>query len=938
MKKKRIFSVVVIVLLLVSALPMLMNTATAQSGDVYPTDSEGTRQSWFRRGDHNIYFTLSLNDVSNQDVTVELQDWQGTPQDSRTVTVDDGGFYSSSDNNVFFGTTGRNTGKYFLNVTNPVGDYNNATVHIYSSTNYQQNSWIKPTDVDHNEKKFFTKGENVYSQAKLIDQHGNAAPAGIWTDMRVNYSGEPVSWDYNEWTDQNGVVNGSFGDFWETGQYELIIEHDANETTIATNTFTVIYMEINIYPDQTFYTQGQDIEISVQSNYPEPVDISINSYYDFNTGPAIKTWSNQSVEGAWSKEYTLPTDLSDGRYIVLVNESDTDHNIDDEDFMVKKYELDATTDKDAYLPDETVHVYYTVSKIVDGSEATGMDVEYRVKYWDDNGDQQTLSSSVSGGSFNYEVPSDIRMAWDMKIDIWANKSDQYETHWGEWREVSDLSASFSTDSTSYLTGQTVYVDVYTHVDGAPVENADFTVRLKQDGDMIDGYEFSGQTDDTGQAVMPVELGPDVDPGLYQVNVTAEKNGYSAYPAQQQINVDDEVKNLNVLLDTDKYSYAPGEQVNVNYTVTQAGDVVSANVQYEVYSGNKVYYKDYASGGNIQFLVPDNFNPNEYLYLQVDAKLDQETTGSNLIQIPVTEMELLLNADQNEYVAGDNITFSYELVGSNYTDSIKYKIMDDNGDIMKMESPIGNEFTYQIPDNPASYYTAKLEVVTSSGVLLTESISVWETSEYNLHVEIVTESDYVTGVYKPGQKIKVRYEVEPLGDKKIPDKMTISCYFQETGDSKQIQTDSPKGTFTVNVPEGPDGDYIMSVSEYTTETSNTEVVEVEENPSALNMKTVGGLSLMSLLGLILLLLILGTGGYMLLKGGKQPTGAAAEPTEEPTTEWEEEKEWEGPAEEEETFEETGEEETFEETEETGEEEEVWTEEEEESSQIGPDEEW
>ncbi len=374
-----------------------------------------------------------------------------------------------------------------------------------------------------------------------------------------------------------------------------------------------------------------------------------------------------------------------------------------------------------------------------------------------------------------------------------------------------------------------------------------------------------QTDDSGQVVIPIHLSSDISIGVYHVNVSAEKNDFVNYPNEKEIQITDEIKTLNVLLDRDKESYSPGEEVNVSYVVTKEGDLVNANVRYQVFRGehDKIYEMSYATDGNIKFTVPADFNQDHSLYLMVYAKLDQETTGSEEMEIPVHELQLLLNADQTEYAGGESIEFEYELIGSDQTTSEVYKVIDDQDDIIDMNETVDGQFEFQVPAHPAETYTVRLEVVTEGGAHVEESIELRRISRIQLEISIETDSSYTSDVYEPGDEIEVRYKLRPLGDAKMPEKITLWYSFLGMGQEERIQTSSNEGTFTVEIPEEiSGGTYFLQVLSHDANQANIEPVRVEEDPSILSLRVLGSLSLLGLLGIILLFMILGLGYYTL----------------------------------------------------------------------------
>ncbi len=875
MRNGKIVSLVVVALLLLSLIPLIAPSASAQGEEIYSTDQAGTRRSEFLEN-KLIYFDVFAD--ANTQYRVRLRNENDEiVEPQREIVTDDDGNYISSEEGVFLNHEG--VGEYYIEL-NDLDSGDTLDTHeilVYEEQDFTQGSTIQTYDSEGEERDNFDESKKVYFEGKIRDQYGHPPDefqGNFWVNIYVQKEGEDRESLGQYQVDNDGNVKGDFR-AWDRdgpGDYTLMMYDDTGEEEYARHAFTIIGVEIDI---ETEYTQGQDMEIRIESNFEQTVNIMIEN----DTGEVMENaeWTNQEFENElWIEEYTIPDDEPDGIYHVVVYSTDGEE-LDRKNFALKKYSLEATTEKRAYLTGETVETHYTVERLLDGSEAQDLDVEYRLMYYDEEYNRIAEEDNISyDNHFSFDVPDDMRVDTQLRIDLWANGSaEDHTTHWNNWVYVGELEASFDTDSNEYLQGQTIYVTGETFVRDqqwgirSSVEDAQVTVDLKQEGESVGGYETTASTDGSGQVVIPIHLSTDITPGTYHLNVTAEKLDFEAYPDEKEIQVVDEVSRLNVLLERDKDSYSPGEEVNVSYVVTKQGELVDANVRYEVVGpSNKVYEKSYADKGAIRFTVPEDFNQDENLYLRVNAKVDQETKGSAIMEIPVSELELLLNADQTEYEGGEIISFEYELLGTDQTTSEVYKVIespDERADIIEMNQTVENKFEFKVPEHPARTYEVRLEVVTGGGVRVVESLELQRVSRIQLEISIETDSSYTTDVYEPGDEIEVRYKLRALGDAKVPDKITIWYSFLGTGEQERIQTNSPEGTFTVEIPEVSEGTYFLQVGS-NVNSQNLEPVSVEENPSPLSLRVVGGLSVLGLIGIIILFIILGLGYYTLSSPG------------------------------------------------------------------------
>lgn len=661
-------------------------------------------------------------------------------------------------------------------------------------------------------------------------------------------------------------------------------------------------VDIEMGPEQEIYNQGQEVEIKVSSESGKTLDILINDYENESLGSNVKTWNTKFVNGTWRKNYTIPSQLSDGLYVIRVKEKDSgNESLDQKEFRLKKYEMRAKIDKKAYLPGEEVNVYYTISKIIDGSPADGFGVSYDMRYPNKTYEEQKKSGEVSDGHFSFEIPKEIFVPSKFSLNIQANKNEDYEVSWSGSADVNELEVTFETDRNEYHPGNFVYITVESFVttdtvidSRSPVEGAHISMVLENsEENEIDETKRTAATDDSGSVVLPLKLMDDIKKGTYTIKVAAEKNEFSD-EIRKDIKIEEREKDLIMQLERDKNSYSPGEEVNVEYAIRKDGESVETELTYVLKRSDskKIYDMGHAEDGFISFAAPENYNQNSDLILEVSARIDNENQISDQMEIPISGMKLLLNSDSNKYLGGDTINFDYEVLGAKEVETAEYEIMNNQGKVIKTGKSGVGDFKFQVPKIPSHEYEVQLTVVSEDGVKLTEDLKIEKKAGFDLEVNIVTDSDYTTEVYEPSQEIKVHYKVTPRGDENLPDKIAIHYSFLSTGDDHKIQTDSLEGDFTVEVPEDSDGTCHLQVissfgGKYQNFRTNLEPIKVKENPSVMNRKTIGDISLLNLAVFLLILLIAVASAYYFSGKSKRKTEEAAE--KEAEEEKEEEKE-------------------------------------------------
>lgn len=774
-----------------------------------PDDIGEPRTHFVERTD--LYWNASIKDQNGHppdvgEVDVEVEGVGSV--DSNTLSPEDEGEIYGS-----FYLWGHNydPGDYTLNVLYE-GDVVESTTFTVYEPDYSDGSTVKTYESEdfEIEKDFFIIGHHVYYQAEVIDQHGWHCDDGEWIRIYTQEKGEEDEVHIDSLHPSDGMISSSFylsSYRYSKANYDLIVKIDSEE--IARKTFTVIEFDISIEPDQYEYAQGQDIEIRIESNYPNDVNISImNETYWVMPGAE---WTEQSFTNEfWSAEYTIPSDIPDGEYYIVVNRSDDDKYIGSSSLRVKMFSLSLETNKRYFLSGETVHAYYTVTNNLDGTQAEDITVEWRAKYYDDDDDEwNTIPGSTKSGDFWFEIPEEATSSYpsDIIITAWANDTDDHSDRIDEYIYVRNIDAYFSLDSDQYIPGQTMYVDVGAAVNEEPLENADVDVEIFEvgTGTPLSDYTTQASTDESGRVVIPIELSSTIESGFYKVSVNVTKYNSWDAPPEETFEVIDESKILHVHLEKDKDGdYYPGDQLMVSYVITHLGEDVTeqATVRYRIESSNGVTYDyDFASDGSIVFDIPSDWTKNSDITVSVWANIDNEIIGYGELDVDVSSGKVIMNADPQYYQAGETITFSYELVGIDDYQSISYKVTDRaEQEVIETGTPSGGQFSFQVPSLPLDSYKGIIDVVTNNGALVSNQLQVNRYGEYNLQIEILTPSDYQNDVYAPGQEIDVQYTFTTSGDAEVPEILILTYNF-ENGLVYTLQTTEFQDTFTVEVPDG-----------------------------------------------------------------------------------------------------------------------------------------
>ncbi len=883
MKTKKMLNAILVLILVASTLTiMFTGEVAAQSGDIISTDADGNTRNEFLM-DHNIYFEIWGD--SDTEYRIRLYE-DDDIIDQVHRTTDEDGFYASYDDGTWFDNPG--VGEYHLQLAVDGEPVDTRDIIVYEEQDFTENSNVITTEDDYEtEKNYFFEGEPVYFRAMIRDQYDHIPETQPPISLLLEKEGEDIN--FGHWTSYED------GDFWgaifnidgEYGNYTLRVMDAAEEEEYARTTFTLITMDISLSPDVDVYTQNQEIEIHIDSNFHDPIDVAITNSTE---APYRRMegahWTNQELENDyWMREYQIPLDEEDGTYYVVVNRSEDDEILGWYEFDVRKFVLDVETEKDVYLPGEEVKAFYTVTNLLDGSEYTDVDVEWRFEYEGDEGETKSLEGEGVDGRFEFVMPEDAEINVDSQLQVWANDTqERYEDHELIWLFVGDLNLDLTVDQDEYLIGQTLYVTLETSV-----PNIDVDIEVEHEGDIVD--EMSIVTDGSGHYTLTIDSSG-LDPGAYVVRGNATWN--ELWDTDEDgFELIDEIKRLSVHLETDRgvNPYYPGDQGTVSYRVTLRGRTIhDANVRYRLYSDHRVLDKGFAYDGNISFQVPSDYNPDSEgdLEMDVEAVLDLETMGSNTIRIRISNGDIMLNPSQWEYQANENISFEYEFVGIDQTevDSLEYRIEEQitfwDYEVIEYGTPEEGYFEFTIPEIPADSYDIHLEAVTHGGARISTDETISLVSGFYLRMEILTESDYTSEVYEPGQEITISYELVSRDGSPLPETVRvvygIGGYPESMG---SFRTNETEGTFTFTVPETvKDGGYPLFVM--VGEHESIEIIDVESDPSWGYGRIAGSFGYQELIMtlLIVIALIIGGMGLHTAKQGQPKKPEPSTGTEEP----------------------------------------------------------
>jgi len=902
MKRKKMLNYLVVLLLVASTFVIGFTTgveAQGEDGEIYATDQDGGGRTNFLEGSE-LYFTIELDQDEEVEVTVSFRDSSYSLIENEIVETDGTGSYISSNEGVYFDLTDRRAGEYHLNITSPDGDYDQDTITIH--TNYSSGSGIITwnTQEREEERTNFAVERDIYFDGIVQGAYEDEVleDGQITVQLIDEETGDPYHPEL-EGTDENGEFEGAFEwgpgpmdpDPPEPGDYSLEVVYfyeELGESQVIASQDIVIY-EPEVSDQSTVLTTRGDYETEKNYFMEDEIiyfraDMKDEHGWPIEEAPDIEIRVEKDgeevdfdlrflhyEEGSFYGDFELE-DYELGDYMLKIMDADEDAEYATSEFTVDvpKYSLEVETNKHVYLPGEEVKAYYTVEDLRDGSQYTDVEVEWRMEYETEDGEDEIKTGEGIDGEFEFTLPEDATVTSEFEITVWANDTeDEFQDRVIERRFVGDLNLEVDVRSDEYFVGQTLYVEIrtnaYIFTGGPQPIHSDYAANVEVDVELLDedGEEVVQRTvvtDGGGHYILNMDSSG-LDPGEYDVVGTAYWNDMED-DDDDDFTLIEESERLSVMLERDKGEnpYYPGEEGTVFYAVTHQGETVTedANVQYRLYSDQRVLDKDFAEGGEIDFTVPDDYSPSSegLMFMYVHATLDKEADGYATTHIPVSIGEIILNPSQWEYEAEDEIFFEYEFHGieEDEIDSLEYRILEyPHNELIMSGTPSDGIFEIVIPEKPAWSYRVELEAVTEGGTSIKTVESIYRFSGYDLNIEIVTDSDYTTGVYEPGDEIEIHYELVSRDGTPLPETVRVEYWIEGHPEIYRFRTEETEGTITLTIPELNDGEHILGIT--VDEAENSEIMEVDSNPWWGNRILFGGASLSGTLMTILIIIAL-----------------------------------------------------------------------------------
>jgi hypothetical protein len=683
----------------------LFPTAAAQpyGGSVTTGDGSNppTLKNYFDLWE-NVYFYVTATDngteLQHKDIDIEIVNPSGSLVHSDTITTDE--FGEAED--WWWGTSIPDRYTLFANYTgNPIAE---TTFRVYDPIPKSASVMTYANDFRHNggtHALYFNSNDWVYFSVYVEDQYGNPFDNDGQVFIDVEHNGDSNSeWWWDEHTDSEAYIDeyyypaGDYSGDNRFGSYFINVTNE-NSDSIGNATFNVVDVDISIAPDKSQYVQGDDVTILVETSIDDTIDVRIVDPEGNDLSGA--NWTGQPISaGRWTKEYTFGANLPDGEYDIQVFK---DGNLmETMSISLRKYNLEVWTDTSAYLPGETMKVYYTITNNKDGSGITDAAIQWIFEFYDEDEFEwdvrrDDISTPGPQGFFQVSIPKSAYKPFDGDLWVWANDTNEHSSTQVEGIEIGNIDATVNTMDDEYIAGDFVLVNIQAHINGADLRNGRVAFNVSKDGVVIPAYTASNlQTNIRGDLKYIFVLQSAAQEGFYTIGINVTKAGTDEYDIAQTTFEVVKERDMSMELSFDnKYHsggsrplYYSGDSVTVTYTVYQADSVVTGlNCQYAVYYGNSIIAVGTTSSGAFSFSIPPDFEG--VLTVIVEGKDSEGKSVSAGHSIDVVGMGILVNLNINKYQAGDTIKVQYDVIGTEPVGALYYyEIMDNHNNVIKRE--------------------------------------------------------------------------------------------------------------------------------------------------------------------------------------------------------------------------------------------------------------
>lgn len=518
-----------------------------------------TSKSYY--SDSKLSGGISVYDTKNNQVTgtakLELLDSNGKKVKGTNTKIE---LNDNETTNFEFDVPKLDEGIYYVKVTANTSKGKDIVKQAINITN--KNAANVTTTLD---KGIYKPGDTVNFRT-LITSKTTDEP--IKQDINISIYDGNSNRVYNEniETSEFGIASGKFqiADEVNSGTYKLAVTLENKEyaTSFIVNPYKIPKFEIKLLTDKERYIAGENAKITVDSNYffGEPVkNAKVKIYVDDEE--AITGLTNE--QGKY--EYDI-LNLEAKKYNVKVELTDESNYVVEESKVLvvgtDLFEIELLPESGKLVNNLNNQIYIFTKK------ADGTPVKTYVTVQSGKITKQVATDENGIGSFNIdvEVPTtnssylyksnSSKSSYTPKqtFNIIAQDTENNEIKKTIDLEVSNDSIKISTDKLKYNIGEDIKINLDSNND-----SKECNVYIYKNDKLL-------KTLSTTEDNLNVNL--ENTYGIVDIYVTNKKDITNLSDAYKKTIFITPNKNMNIQISTDKEEYAPGENINISFDITQ----------------------------------------------------------------------------------------------------------------------------------------------------------------------------------------------------------------------------------------------------------------------------------------------------------------------------------------------------------------------------------
>lgn len=625
-------------------------------------------------------------------------------------------------------------------------------------------------------KYVYIQGEQVYVNVE-VRYHGELSPEEIrvrlqpagtgWTSQFTVIANDPVDGWYNSSVAVSGLTLSTtgFGISEEIVCYVIAYER-WTMTELDRTTILVKEAGFDVDPDPIYvsgfgtagYYPGQTLDITmVTSRTTEMFYVQIVN----ETGTTVQNWTAQiAPAGYWHATWTIPTTLANGEYTIMVRDSTTHlpwpypyvH-----DFDVRSFVFDVIPERTSYLLGEVARMQVVTIDLATLGPAVGVTVSFSAHWWNASDGDQWLNSTLVGsmGVHELQIPaSDVATWWGIEIDYYATLNGRAEEAY-VWLDFAQISATAYTNWWGYMPGDVVALTVEATIDGYPLPDSTVDIAVSKNGTKLDAYSVSGlMTDLDGIITYAFKLSPEAAIGTYSIEVTVSKVGSSTIAATSFYV--SEWGYLSIRFDKDYY--LSGETMFMTFEAYWQGQqVILDSMLVTVFTDWGLLAVGNTSTMAVSAELPTDYVGEAWVYA---TGYYGDMVFTTMGWTDVYGVGIVIMPNKDTFKPGDTLTFTWNVIGPVSNGTLNY-ILYGGSVYIENASPafaLTGTVTFDVPlTDPEYAYGVWISLLTDTGSYSEDEAAAYIVGDGELSVW-VEKSKYADGAFKPGQTVKIQYEI------------------------------------------------------------------------------------------------------------------------------------------------------------------------------------